>query len=82
MDANQSYEQATVSPSVIQLISDYIFVRHKLQDDGATLETDMGQDIALSIVCDAYQHDAESKRVQIVQLHRIPSNNDHECGND
>lgn len=76
------YEQLTVSPSVLQITTDYLFVRRKLQDDGAVLETDMGQDIALSIVCDAYAHDAESKKVQFVRVHSISDPEGNECGND
>ena len=63
-----AYEQMTLSPSVVQITMDYLYVRNQLLDDGAKVETDMGQDLALSIVCDAYNHEAMKRRVQFVQV--------------
>jgi len=64
----KSSEQMTLSPAVIQMTMDYLYVRNKLLDDGAEVMTDMGQDMALSIVCDAYNHEAMKRRVQFVRV--------------
>jgi len=61
-------EQMKLSPSVVQMTMDYLYVRNKLLDDGAVVQTEMGQDIVLSIVCDAYNHEAMKRRVQFVKV--------------
>ena len=63
-----TYEQTTVSPSVLQITTDYLFVRRKLQEDSADLDTEMGQDIALSIVCDAYINEAAQRGIRIMRV--------------
>lgn len=62
------YEQMTLSPSVVQITMDYLYVRKQLLDDGADVQTDMGQDVVLSIVCDAYNHEAMKRRVQFIRV--------------
>ncbi len=74
MDIDNLLEQVTVSPSVHQITVDYLYVRRKLIDEGVPTDNDMGQDIALSIVCDAYQHSNHK-----LHLVRLPPDDD---GND
>ena len=73
-------EQMTLSPSVVQITMDYLYVRQQLKSDGIDTETDMGHDIALSIVCDAYNHEAAKRGIQDFRV-----NNDtvsDSCNND
>jgi len=67
-NSNNAYEQMTLSPSVVQITMDYLYVRKQLLDDGVEVQTDMGQDVVLSIVCDAYNHEAMKRRVQFVRV--------------
>jgi len=63
-----THEQMTLSPSVVQITMDYLYVRKQLVDAGADVYTDMGQDVVLSIVCDAYNHEAMKRKVQFVRV--------------
>jgi hypothetical protein len=54
-----TFEQTTVSPHVLQFMTDYLFIRDKLINSGIdpVNPTEIGDaDVALSIVNDAYEH--------------------------
>ena len=73
-----SLELMTLSPSVVQITMDYLYVRKQLVDAGAEVQTDMGQDMALSIVCDAYNHEAAKRGIQI---YRVDDSVSDHCNN-
>jgi len=61
-------EKMTLSPCVVQITMDYLYVRTQLLDDGVEVQTEMGQDIALSIVCDAYTREASQRGIRIMRM--------------
>lgn len=67
IDDNLAFEQTIVSDHIHQFLTDYLFVCHKLTAEGLDIYTDMGGDIALSIVNDSYRqmHQKQSEEQPI-----------------
>lgn len=64
MSDDVNFEQTTVSQGVLQMATDYLFVRQKLMAAGAVIVNDFGADLALSIVSDAYAHEEKKNLAQ------------------